>query len=147
MTNKERVKKQKLIVLGIIEDESGNILIAQRFDPKIPEAHLKWDVPGGTNEFGESLKETLTREIMEETGLKVEVNDLMSKCSSALWEHEDYILHSLVFCYRCKLLGGNLNLGDHKINDLRWVSPSEFQKFEFLPTTKEFIDELIKTRS
>jgi hypothetical protein len=52
MQNTERnpcsgnVKKQKLVVLGMVEDSSGNILIAQRSDPKIPKAHLKWDLPG-----------------------------------------------------------------------------------------------------
>ena len=139
---KSSVRKQKLVVIGRVEDSSGNILLTQRHDPKIPDAHLKWDFPGGTNEFGESLEETLAREILEETGLRVAVNELMPKCFSTMWEHKDYNLHSLVFCYRCKVLGGDLNLEDHKINDLRWATPSEARGYELLPTTREFIDEL-----
>lgn len=136
------VRKQKLVVIGAVEDGSGNILLAQRHDPDIPEAHLKWDFPGGTNEFGESLEETLAREVLEETGLRVAVNELMPRCFSTTWAHKDYDLHSLVFCYRCRVLGGELSLGDHKIADLKWVRPSEARGYELLPTTKEFIDEL-----
>ena len=139
-------KKQKIVVLGIIENDSGNILIAQRSDPKIPEAHLKWDVPGGTNEFGESLEETLEREILEETGLKVEINEFMPKYSSVSWKHEEYDLHNLVFCYSCKLIGGTLGFDDPKINDLKWIDPCELQNFDFLPTTRDFIHEFLKRR-
>lgn len=39
-------KIQKIVVLGLIENEKWEILITKRFDPKISEAHLKWDIPG-----------------------------------------------------------------------------------------------------
>jgi len=133
-------KKQMLVVIGIIEDGDGKILVSQRSDPKIPEAHLKWDVPGGKNEIGESLAETLAREILEESGLNVEVLDMLPDCVSKEWEHEDYLQHVLVFCYRCKLIGGELHLNDHRINELKWVSPLEAQGLDLLPTTKVFID-------
>src|SRR3989344_8335672 len=109
-------KKQKIVVLGLIENNENNVLISQRFDPKIKDAHLKWDFAGGTNEFGESLKETVKREILEETGLNVEVLDLIPECVSNFWEHTDYTLHSLVFCYMCKVIDGALNSNDPKIN-------------------------------
>lgn len=132
--------KQKIVVLGIIEDGKGNILVSQRNDPKIKEAHLKWDVPGGTNEFGESLEETVKREVFEETGLNVEVLELLPHCSSSYWEHEDYLLHSLVFCYRCKLIDGTLHLNDHKINKLEWVNTERAQRLDLIPTTKPFVE-------
>lgn len=36
-------KKQKLVVLGIIQNTKGEILVSQRLDPKIQE--LKWMIP------------------------------------------------------------------------------------------------------
>ncbi len=137
-------KKKKIVVLGIIENEDRQILLSQRIDPKIPAAHLKWDVPGGTNEFGESLKETLTREVFEETGLNIEILELMPDCVSKEWKHEDYLQHTLVFCYHCKFINGKMNLKDHKINALRWMPPKEASKLDLLPTTKIFIDLYIK---
>lgn len=133
-------KKQKIVVLGIIENGSGQILVSQRLDPKIPAAHLKWDVPGGTNEFGESLKETLIREIKEETGLQVNVLNLSPDCVSKEWKHDKYLLHVLVFCYYCKLTGGKLSSTDSQIRNLKWISPKDAQKLDLLPTTKVFVD-------
>lgn len=137
-------KKQKIVVLGIIENNNNQILMSQRLDPKIPDAHMKWDVPGGTNEFGESLKETLIREIKEETGLNIKVISLLPDCVSKEWRHEEYLQHTLVFCYHCKLIDGNLHLNDHKIHTLEWMDLKETQKLDLLPTTKVFIELLTK---
>ena len=115
-------------------------MLSQRFDPKIKDAHLKWEMPGGTNEFGESPKDTLKREVLEETGLNVEVLDLLPECESRRWEHEDYHLHSLVMCYKCRLINGELNTSDPKIKDLRWVHPSKVYDFDLLPSAKTFFD-------
>ena len=51
--------KSKLVILGLIENQNHEFLLSQRYEPKLPEVHLKWDLPGGRNEFGESLEETL----------------------------------------------------------------------------------------
>jgi len=39
----------------------------------------KWSLPGGTNENGESLRETVFREVREETGARVELGNYMGK--------------------------------------------------------------------
>lgn len=36
-----------------------------------------WTMPGGTMEFGESLKDCAVREVLEETGLNVEIRDII----------------------------------------------------------------------
>ncbi len=44
-------QKSKLVVLGLIKNKENKFLLSQRYDPDIPEAHLKWDLPWWTNEF------------------------------------------------------------------------------------------------
>ena len=134
------MRKKKLIVLGLIKNNNNEFLLSQRYDPDILDAHLRWDLPGGTNEFGESLEDTLKREILEETGLEVEIEEMLPKSVSRKWKHKDYSIHVIVFCYYCRYIKGKIHLNDHKINDLKWVTKNDFQNYDFLPTTKAFLD-------
>lgn len=132
--------KTKLVVLGLIKNDKNQYLLSQRFDLDVAEAHLKWDLIGGTNEFGEDLEETLHREIFEEAGLKVQILNLLPKSTSRRWRHVKYNIHAIVLCYHCKMLSGATHLNDPKINDLKWVEKNDLKNYEFLPTTKPFID-------
>ena len=55
----------KIIVTGgaVIKDEFGRILLQKRSD------YGNWGLPGGAMEPGESIEETMLREVKEETGL------------------------------------------------------------------------------
>lgn len=132
--------RTKLVVLGLIKNNKGEYLLTKRFDPDFKDAHLKWDLPGGTNEFGESLEDTLKREIIEETGLIVDVLDMMPHSVSKLWESSNGGSHVILVCYNCILLSGELKTEDKKINDLKWVNPETIKSFELLSTTKEFLE-------
>jgi ADP-ribose pyrophosphatase YjhB (NUDIX family) len=135
--------KSKLVVLGLVENNNHEFLICQRYEPDLPEVHLKWDFPGGTNEAGESLEETVRRELLEETGLEVEVLNFLPQTVERLWKYSDHHQETVVHCCLCRLVGGVLCGDDHKINDLKWISKERFTEFDFLPTTKEFIDIII----
>ena len=52
--------------IAFIENTQGQILMQQRKYP-----YGKWGLPGGLMELGESTEETVKREVLEETGLKL----------------------------------------------------------------------------
>jgi len=65
---------RKILVTGgaLIRDSKGRILLQKRSD------YGDWGLPGGAMEPGESIEETMIREVREETGISVEAYDFLS---------------------------------------------------------------------
>ena len=82
------------VVAGILRDESGRILLAQRPAGK----HLAgaWEFPGGKRESGESPEAALRRELTEELGITIGAAEVWK-----VTEH-DYP-HALVRLHWCKV--------------------------------------------
>ncbi len=69
----ERIKHIPFIQTGaaiIIRNEKGQILLQERTDRN------KWGLPGGCQDLGEDLRQTAVREAYEETGIKLDINDI-----------------------------------------------------------------------
>ena len=54
----------------IIRNENGQILLQERTDRN------KWGLPGGCQDLGEDLRTTAVREAYEETGIKLDPNEI-----------------------------------------------------------------------
>ena len=57
-------------VAGVVVDEAGRVLVIQRRD------NDRWEPPGGILERDETFEEGVIREVLEETGVEVEVERL-----------------------------------------------------------------------
>ena len=55
----------------IIRNENGQILLQERTDRD------KWGLPGGCQDLGEDLRNTAVREAFEETGIKLDPNEIV----------------------------------------------------------------------
>jgi ADP-ribose pyrophosphatase YjhB (NUDIX family) len=58
-------------VTAFVEDDAGRVLLIQRTDNEL------WALPGGGQEFGEYIADTVVRETKEESGIDVEVTGLV----------------------------------------------------------------------
>lgn len=56
---------------GLIFNERNELLIVE------PSYKERWDIPGGVSEAGETLLDTVLREVHEELGIKVEARSLL----------------------------------------------------------------------
>ncbi len=86
-------------IFGIIFDEQKRALLCHRRDYDL------WNLPGGGMEHGESPWDGLKREVMEETGLEVEIYKL-----AGVYSKPDK--NEVVFSFICKPTGGKITLND-----------------------------------
>jgi ADP-ribose pyrophosphatase YjhB (NUDIX family) len=94
---------------ALILDEDGNLLLTRRAD------NGRWCLPGGRMDPGESVAETCVREVLEETGLEVEIVRLIGIYSNPhrLVEYPDGERRQIVAAhFLVRSLGGALRLSD-----------------------------------
>jgi 8-oxo-dGTP diphosphatase len=122
-----------LVTAAIIED-NGKYLITQR--PKETHNGLRWEFPGGKLDFGEDPRDCLKREIMEELGIKIKVNEIL-EYSSHVYGGEKHIV---LLGFKCKYLSGKIK--KIKINDFIWVTLKEMSKYDITEADLPFIKKL-----
>lgn len=82
--------------------EDGEILLVQQ-----RVTHERgWSLPGGALEMGESLEACLIREVQEETGLDIAVDQLLYVCDRIEGER-----HTVHITFAVRKVGGCLELG------------------------------------
>lgn len=83
----------------------------------------EWRLPKGTPDVGETLRETALREVQEETGLEVEIVELLDQTTYWVSRPEDGMrFHKTVHFYLMTSIGGSLELHDAEFDDVRWVT-------------------------
>ena len=139
MKENEPPKEQQITVfLGcVIKD--GKVLMIQRNEEECPEAHLKWELPGGKVNFDETPQKSVERELYEETGVKVKVNNLLPNVQVNYWEYPCGRQQTLVFCFVCEFMEENPVDKDHQVGKITWVPLEKVEKLETLPGIKNFI--------
>ncbi len=131
---------QKVIAVAVITDADGRILLQQRKDPSVPEADGKWELPGGSVEFGELPADTARRETIEETGCVVDIVRLIPFIWSRLWTRADGSeYHAVVIGYHARYVSGTPRATDPKVSQVSWFAPAEVSSLELLSGTPEFI--------
>lgn len=107
--------KHSVSVAGIVVDEDGRVLVIQRRD------NGHWEPPGGVLEIGETFEDGVRREILEETGISVAVDQL-----TGVYKNMQKAVVALVF--RCRPLPSRPLQGSGQCEEavsVRWVSPAD----------------------
>jgi 8-oxo-dGTP diphosphatase len=124
----DRGKRRPVECAGaVVRDDGGRLLLVRRgHDP----GRGSWSLPGGRIEPGESAVEAAAREVREETGLEVAINELLTTVDLP----GGYRVHD----FAATVVGGELVAGDDA-DDVRWCTPDEVSLLEL---SAGLIDEL-----
>lgn len=106
-------------------------------------------LPGGGQEHGENLHQTLKRECIEEINVDVEIGDLIFIREYIGKNHEhfefDSEVHQTEYMFLCKIIEGSKDIGNGIVPDdgqigVEWIKLSELLNYRLYPQTiREYI--------
>jgi 8-oxo-dGTP diphosphatase len=115
--------------------EPGVVLVKRLFAPLAGQ----WSLPGGTLEVGETLEAGLAREIVEETGLAVDVGPIVDVFDRIFRDEAARVqFHFVLIDYLCRAIGGTLCAGSD-VGEVAIVDPDRLGPFALTPKTLDVI--------
>lgn len=126
--------KTVVVIAGIVR-KINKILLAQRL-PDDKNHPLLWEFPGGKLELGEEPEECLVREIKEELGIEISVDDIFKVVTFQLPEKNIVLL-----VYNCTWLKGE----PQKIQcaNYAWVTPQELLNYDLVPADTRVMQSIV----
>ena len=122
MTTSQPAHPQLATSAAIFRD--GKVLLVRR--ARSPGKGL-YSLPGGRVEFGESLAVALAREVMEETGLVIDLVGLSG--FRDVLPNAGVGGHYLVMSFAARWVEGEVQLND-ELDDFQWIDPADLGAYK-----------------
>jgi ADP-ribose pyrophosphatase YjhB (NUDIX family) len=111
---------------GVIVRDGQVVLIKRKYEPLAGQ----WSLPGGTLELGESIEAGVAREMLEETGLEVEVGPVVEVFDRILLDAASRVqYHFVLIDYLCRPVGGELRAGSD-VDDAVWAGVGDLARYQ-----------------
>jgi 8-oxo-dGTP diphosphatase len=111
-----------IVGVGAVVIQDGRVLVVRRATEPLKG---EWSIPGGMLELGEKLREGIAREVREETGLEVDVGEVLDVFDSIFPDPEGRTqYHFVLIDYLCRPTGGELRASSD-VSDAKWVTAEE----------------------
>ena len=127
-------------VTAVVTNEDGDILLIHKTDNDL------WALPGGGHDVGESIADTVVREVKEETGVDVEVTGIVGLYTDprhVMVYDDGEVRQQFSICFSTKLLGGDLTTSSES-KAVEWVAPPDLDAIPMHPSMRKRIDRYLE---
>ena len=130
-------------VVAAVEDGQGRILLIHKTDNDL------WALPGGGHEPGESIAETVVREVLEETGYDVEVTGIVGTYTNPhhVMAYDDgEVRQQFSIAFSAQVLGGSARTSSES-KAVEWVEPARLKDLPMHPSMRMRVEHYLERRS
>ena len=128
---------KKVTVVAAIIIHENKILCVQRGESKLPYISKKYEFPGGKIEKGETLEQTIIREIKEELVMKIIPDDQFITV-----EHQYPDFHLTMHTFKCRCKTRDLKLTEHI--DFKWLALDELEGLDWAAADIPIVNKLLE---
>jgi 8-oxo-dGTP diphosphatase len=122
------------VVAAVIRDAEGRVLLTRR--PEGRHMGGLWEFPGGKIDGGETPSDALVRELGEELGIEIAVEQPLTFAV-----HEEPGLRILLLFYRARIVSGGPH--GHEGQAVEWVPVAELPSYPTPPADAELVRQLV----
>ena len=125
---------------AVIVSGGGVLVVRRRYEPLAG----RWSLPGGALELGETLESGVRREMLEETGLEVEVGPVIEVFDRILLDETRRVrYHFVLVDYLCWPVGGEPGPGSD-VDAAVFVRPTELDPYDLTTKARAVIDRALE---
>lgn len=127
---------------ALVADDSTVLLVKRRHEP----ARGLWSIPGGLIELGETAEAAARREVMEETGIDVQIERLFDVVDNVVYDDRGKIRFHYVLVEFVGRPVTTVTRPNSDASDVRWVRFSDLPSYQMTKTARRLIDRLASER-
>jgi 8-oxo-dGTP diphosphatase len=129
-----------IVGVGAVIQDAGRVLLVRR--GKEPARGI-WTFPGGAVELGEPVEVAVRREVLEETGLEIEVERVLVVVDRIDRDQEGLVrYHYVIVDYLARPVGGSLQAGDD-VDGALWAGLADLDRLEITEPAREIARNLL----
>jgi len=124
--------ERPVVGVGAVVLDGERVLLIRR-----GHAPLKgqWSLPGGGVEVGETLEQAVAREVLEETGMAIEVGPIVEVLDRISRDADGRVEHHFVLVDFVARATGGLLQSATDAEDAAWVALADLARYEVAPVT------------
>ena len=127
------------VAIGGVVFKEGGVLLVRRAKPP---AFGEWAIPGGSVELGETLKQAVEREILEETGITVRAAEICHTFEALKRDDDGRVrFHYVIIDLRAEYLSGE-PIPASDVTEAAWLTSEDLAERPVNASTLELLGKL-----